>query len=239
MIPLHDDVPTTRPPIVTVGLIIACALTFLWQQTLPEREQIEIVYQLGSIPAELLGHGQVIPPEYRLVEPWLAIFTSMFLHGGWLHLIGNMLYLWIFGNNVEDSMGHLRFIVFYLLSGVAAALAQSWHDPVSETPMVGASGAIAGVLGGYLLIHPRARVLVLVPLGIFSQVMRIPAWLVLSLWFVIQFVFSAAQPTGEGGVAYWAHICGFAAGVVLILPFKRREVPLFGGPAGGPWGARR
>jgi membrane associated rhomboid family serine protease len=144
-----------------------------------------------------------------------------------MHLIGNMLYLWIFGNNVEDAMGHGRFVVFYLLCGLAAALAQAFQDPGSAVPMIGASGAIGGVLGAYVLLYPRARVLVLVPLGFFFFTWRIPAMIVLGLWFGLQFLSSALAGNQVGGVAYWAHIGGFVAGMVLILPFRRKGFPLF------------
>jgi membrane associated rhomboid family serine protease len=161
----------------------------------------------------------------------------MFLHGGWMHLIGNMLYLWIFGNNVEDAMGHVRFPIFYLLCGIAAALAQGFYDPNSAVPMIGASGAIGGVLGGYLLLYPRARVLVLIPLGFFTQLIRIPALAVLGFWFVLQFIQSALSSGEGGGVAYWAHIGGFVAGMVLILVFRDKGIPLLGRPRRrGPWG---
>jgi membrane associated rhomboid family serine protease len=152
-----------------------------------------------------------------------------------MHLIGNMLYLWIFGNNIEDAMGHWRFLLFYLLCGAAAALAQVLQDPASEIPMIGASGAIAGVLGAYLLLYPRARVLVLVFLGFFVTTLRLPALLVLGLWFVLQFLNAAAAGETGGGVAWWAHIGGFVAGLGLILVFRDRRVALFGGRR-GPWG---
>jgi membrane associated rhomboid family serine protease len=154
----------------------------------------------------------------------------MFLHGGWMHLIGNMLYLWIFGNNVEDAMGHGRFVVFYLLCGLAAAFAQAFQDPGSTVPMIGASGAIGGVLGAYLLLYPQARVLVLIPLGFFFYTLRIRALYVLGFWFLLQFLLSAMTAGQQGGVAYWAHIGGFVAGMVLILPFRRKGFPLFAGP---------
>ncbi len=145
-----------------------------------------------------------------------------------------MLYLWIFGNNVEDAMGHGRFIVFYLLCGLAAALAQAFQDPGSTVPMIGASGAIGGVLGAYLLLYPRARVLVLVPFGFFMHMMRIPALFVLGFWFVLQFIQSALSDGQEGGVAYWAHIGGFLAGMALIVPFRKKSFRLFAGPHGSP-----
>ena len=156
--------------------------------------------------------------------------TYIPLHGGLMHLLGNMLYLWIFGNNIEDSMGHVRFIIFYLLCGIAAALAQALQDPASTVPMIGASGAIGGVLGGYLMLFPRARVLVLVPLGFFMHTLRVPALFVLGIWFVMQFLYSAMTTGQPGGVAYWAHIGGFVAGAILIIPFRSSEFPLFSGP---------
>jgi membrane associated rhomboid family serine protease len=150
----------------------------------------------------------------------------MFMHGGWMHLIGNMLYLWIFGDNVEDSMGHARFLVFYLLCGIAAVLAQALPDPSSIVPMVGASGAISGVLGAYLLLYPLARVLVVIPLGFILQTMRIPAGIVLLLWFGLQLLSNAMQSAGQGGVAFRAHIGGFVAGMILIPLFKQRQFRL-------------
>lgn len=234
MIPLHDDNPTTITPLVTIGLIVANVLIFLWQIGLPPMEQQRLVLALGSIPSVLLGE-RVLPEALSLVPPEVSLLTSMFLHGGWLHLIGNMLYLWIFGNNVEDAMGHGRFTVFYVLCGIAAALAQALQNPSSSLPMIGASGAIGGVLGAYLLLHPKARVLVLVPLGIFFPVIRIPAVVVLGVWFLMQFLESATTPTGQGGVAYWAHIGGFVAGAVLIFVFRRPSVPLLDRRRRGPW----
>lgn len=243
MIPIHDDNPTTTRPVVTIGLIAVNALVFLWQLTLTPSQQEMAIYAFGMIPAVLL-QGVTLPPEIAGTPPVLTVVTSMFMHGGWMHLLGNMLYLWIFGNNVEDACGHGRFLVFYLACGVAAALAQAFQDPSSTLPMVGASGAIGGVLGAYLLLHPHARVLVLIPIFFYMHVARIPALLVLGLWFVIQFVSYAATPAGEGGVAYWAHIGGFIAGAVLILFIRRRGIPLFEGRSRpmppprrrGPWG---
>ena len=165
MIPLHDDNPTRHFPFMTVVLIVACVLTFLWQLSLPEPEQRRVVYALGVIPSVLL-QDRILPDSIAMVRTELTLFTSMFLHGGWLHLVGNMLYLWIFGNNIEDRLGIPLFIVFYVLCGVAAALTQALPDPASVVPMIGASGAISGVLGAYLLLYPRASVLVAVPLGL-------------------------------------------------------------------------
>ncbi len=227
MIPLHDDNPTTRFPYVTIGLIAACTLVFLWQQSLPPGAAQQVVYSYGMIPAVLFGEAR-LSADLAAVPAMVSVLTSMFMHGGWMHLIGNMLYLWIFGNNIEDATGHGRFIAFYLLCGVAAAMSQALQDPASAVPMIGASGAIGGVLGAYALLFPRARVLVLVPLGFFITTIRIPALLVLGFWFVLQFVQSAMAPAGAGGVAYWAHIGGFLAGLVLIVPLKGKGFALFG-----------
>jgi membrane associated rhomboid family serine protease len=167
MIPLRDDNPSNSTPFVTYTCIALCVLAFLWQFSLGEGGQ-RAIYALGVIPAVLLGDAQ-LPPELAVVPPSVTVLTSMFMHGGWMHLIGNMLYLWIFGDNVEDSMGHGRYLVFYVLCGVAAALAQALPEPNSEIPMVGASGAISGVLGAYVLLHPHARVLVVIPLGFIKR----------------------------------------------------------------------
>jgi len=232
MIPLHDDNPTTLTPIVTVALIVACVAVFLWQVGLPPGGFERAVYAYGMIPAVLFGERE-LPAELVAIPATLSVFTSMFLHGGWMHLIGNMLYLWIFGNNVEDAMGHGRFVVFYLLCGLAAAFAQAFQDPGSTVPMIGASGAIGGVLGAYVLLYPQARVLVLIPLGFFFYTLRIRALYVLGSWFVLQFVSTVLAGDQVGGVAYWAHIGGFVAGMVLILPFRKKGFPLFASARGG------
>jgi membrane associated rhomboid family serine protease len=229
MIPLRDDNPSTIAPVVTIGFIAICVLVFLWQASLGPTRGEQIVYALGAIPSVLLGRNE-LPPELALVPPSLTILTSMFMHGGWMHLIGNMLYLWIFGDNVEDSMGHVRFVVFYLLCGLAAVLAQALPDPTSTVPMVGASGAISGVLGAYLLLYPHARVLVVIPIGFILQTARIPAGIVLVLWFGLQ-LFSNAMASGEGGgVAFRAHIGGFIAGMALIPLFKHKRMRLWAPP---------
>lgn len=225
LIPLRDDNPSSITPAVSWALIATCVLVFLWQFSLGPRDGQIAVYALGVIPVVLL-EGARLPPEVAMVPPLATVFTSMFLHGGWMHLIGNMLYLWIFGDNVEDSMGHGRFVVFYLLCGVAAVLAQALPDTHSQVPMIGASGAISGVLGAYLLLYPHARVLVLIPLGFFTQLIRLPAGIVLGLWFALQLFNSLVTPAGGGGVAFGAHIGGFVAGIALIPLFKRRGVRL-------------
>jgi membrane associated rhomboid family serine protease len=217
MIPLRDDNPTRTTPFVNYAIIVACVAVFFWQASLGRAMEAS-VYAYGLIPGVLLG-GAHLPPELALVPPWMTVFTSMFLHGGFMHLAGNLLYLWIFGDNIEDEFGHTRYLLFYVLCGVAAALAQALPDPHSEIPMVGASGAISGVLGAYALLHPRAHVLVLIPLGVFSQLTRLPALLVLGLWFLLQLLSNAMSAEGGGGVAFRAHIGGFIAGMLLMPIF--------------------
>lgn len=218
MIPLRDENPVRIVPVVTWGVLAACVLAFLVQVSLGAEGFNRIIFGLGVIPAVLFGHAY-LPPEIALVPPAATVVSSMFLHGGWLHLIGNMLYLWIFGDNIEERMGHVRFLVFYLACGVAAVFAQAVPAPESVVPMVGASGAISGVLGAYLLLFPRARVLVLVPLGFVLQVIRLPAVWVLGLWFLVQLLSSLGAPEGEGGVAFRAHLGGFLAGLLLVPVF--------------------
>ena len=219
MIPLRDDNPTRSRPVVTIALIVLCSLVFIWQLSLSPRGQQQAVYLFGFIPAVLFRNAELqgawIPAE-------ATILTSMFLHGGWLHLIGNMLYLWIFGDNIEDRLGRGRFVAFYLLCGAVAALGQGLADPQSEVPMIGASGAISGVLGAYLVLYPRAKILVLVPLFIFITTLRVPALVVLGIWFGAQLLSSLVAAPGAGGaVAFAAHVGGFVAGVLLIQFFAR------------------
>jgi membrane associated rhomboid family serine protease len=217
---------------ITVGLLAVCVAAFLWQLTLDAEAGERLVYSLGMIPAVLLG-GEQLRPELVLVPAEVTLITSLFLHGDVLHLGFNMLYLWIFGDNVEDSMGHGRFIVFYLLCGLAASAAHALFNPDSVVPTIGASGAISGVLGAYLILHPRARVLVLV--SYFP--LRLPAYFVLGLWIAMQLLLGVADSAGAAGVAWWAHIGGFVAGVVLIAGFRYKHVPLFDRARGaGPWG---
>jgi membrane associated rhomboid family serine protease len=224
VIPLHDDNPTERTPVVTIAFIATCILVFLYQVSLPRDPGETFVYQYGAIPSVLFGHA-VLPPEAAAIPPIVTLLTSMFLHGGWMHLIGNMLYLWIFGNNIEDVMGHARFIVFYLLCGALAALSHAVTDLSSQIPMVGASGAISAVLGAYVLLFPHARILVLIPGFGITQV---AAGIVLGMWFVTQLVSGGMSMGAQGGgVAFFAHIGGFLAGMALIGLFKRPEVPFF------------
>jgi membrane associated rhomboid family serine protease len=227
MIPLNDDNPTEITPVVTVALIASCVLAFLYQGSLPPELGELFVYRYGAIPGAILRHA-ALPPEATVLPAYATLLTSMFLHGGWMHLIGNMLYLWIFGNNIEDVMGHVRFVIFYVTCGILAALSHALIEPSSIVPMVGASGAISGVLGAYIVLFPRAQVLVLIPLGFFTRLMYIPAGFVLGLWFVMQLL-SGGMSLGRegGGVAFFAHVGGFVAGMALIGIFKRPDVRFF------------
>ena len=218
MIPLHDDNPTETVPLFTVGLIAACVAVFLWQLGLGEEGGMRALYSFGLVPAVLFDHV-ALPEALARVPATATLITSMFMHGGWGHLLGNLLYLWIFGNNIEDRFGHLRFLLFYLLCGVAAALAQALPDTASQVPMVGASGAISGVLGAYLLLFPQARVLVVIPIGLYPYTVRLPALVVLGFWFLLQLVSQLASEPGQGGIAFRAHIGGFVAGMALLPVF--------------------
>lgn len=223
LFPFRDDNPTRVTPKVTIALIALNVLVFLYQFSLPEGAHQRFIYSFGMIPASLLG-GAHLPPELDLIPPWATVFTSMFMHGGIMHIVGNMLFLWVFGNNVEDAMGHARFTVFYLACGIAAALSQGLSDTSSEIPMIGASGAVSGVLGAYLVLHPRANVHSLLFLGIFATVVTLPAMAVLGLWFVFQLVSAAViRAEGEGGVAFLAHVGGFIAGAILVFFFRNRR----------------
>ena len=222
MIPLSDENRTSRTPVVSYALLGAILLAFLWQLQAGNAA----VYAFGLIPARLV-HGALLPPQLEWAPAWATVFTSMFLHGGWLHLGGNLLYLWIFGDNVEDALGRGRFVAFYLLCGVAAALVQTVSETTSMIPMIGASGAISGVLGAYMRLYPHARVRVLVPLFIVFYTMRVPAWMVLGLWFLFQLASSAMIQPGQGGVAFFAHIGGFLSGLILVgLLMPRRDARL-------------
>lgn len=220
MIPLRDDNPTRTRPVVTIAIIALCVLVFLWQFSMSPRGAQAAIYSLGLIPAVLFGRAE-LPSELALIPAPLTVFTSMFLHGGILHLGGNMLYLWIFGDNIEDRMGPVRFVAFYLICGVAAALAQALPAVGSEVPMIGASGAVSGVLGAYLLLYPHARVLVALPLIIVFYTFYLPAIVVLGLWFLGQLLSSLGQDAAAAGIAFRAHIGGFAAGILLVRFFIR------------------
>ena len=224
-LPLYDDNPTARVPFVTYLLIGSCVAVFLWQLG---QDADDVAYSYGMIPAVLFGTAE-LPHNLAAVPPWATIFTSMFLHAGWLHLGGNMLFLWIFGNNIEDVLGPVRYLLLYLLCGVAAALGQALSDPSSTVPMLGASGAIAGVLGAYLLIYPNANVHVLVLIVIVLRVVTIPAWIMLGLWFGAQLVSGLFSNSGAG-VAFWAHVGGFVTGIVLLLVMRPADLGLLQPP---------
>ncbi len=228
MIPIHDDNPSRITPWVTWSVMGACTLVYLWQVGHGPREQQALVYGLGLVPGVLIG-DLALPPDLYRVPAVLTVFTSMFLHGGLLHLLGNMLYLWIFGNNIEDAMGHVRYGLFYLLCGLGAALAQALPNPDSQIPMIGASGAISGVLGAYLVLFPHARVLVAIPFGFYVHTIYLPAVLVLGFWFALQLFSSAGTNPAAGGVAFFAHVGGFLSGMALIPVFRYRHVRLWQG----------
>ncbi len=227
MIPLKDDTPAALKPYVTLSLIAACGLVFLWQQTLDAASERRVVVALGAIPAVLLTNAR-LPADLTWVPRFASPITSMFLHGGWMHLFGNMLYLWIFGDNVEDALGHVRYLIFYFACGAAAILAQALANPASPYPIIGASAAISGVLGAYLMLYPRAKVLTLVLLPFFFTTLRLPAMLLLLLWFAAQLLSDLALGHGGSSIAFRAHIGGFLAGMLLAPLLKRRDVALFG-----------
>jgi membrane associated rhomboid family serine protease len=228
--PLRDDNPHFLTPIVTYGLIALNVLAWaLLQGFGTEPALSRSVCELGLTPGELLqtaAAGARVPVSETAVcivtdmPSWFTPLTSMFMHGSWMHLIGNMWFLWIFGNNVEDSMGHVRFVVFYLLCGFAAAAAQTLADPDSIIPMVGASGAIGGVMGAYVVLYPRVKVHMLVFLGFFVTTIAVPAIFMLGYWFALQLLSGALSSGVEGGVAFWAHVGGFLAGALLVLLFR-------------------
>ena len=219
MIPLYDENPTRRRPVVTLALIVANVAVFAFELLLPQAGLTldGFFSRAGLIPYELANRVD-IPPS-GLVPWWATPLTSMFMHGGWLHIGFNMLFLWIFGNNVEDLMGRARFVAFYLLCGLAAAFTQVVVDVHSTTPVIGASGAVAGVLGAYIVVWPRARVVTLLILGFFFPVVQMPAWILLGVWFLLQAVQGALSVGGMPDVAYFAHIGGFAAGMMLVWAF--------------------
>ncbi len=231
MFPIRDDNPHFTTPYATYAILALNVAAWIFLQGFGTEPSLSSsVCRLGLIPGELL---QNVQPGTRLqVGPntfcvlgdspgWHTVLTSMFMHGGWFHLIGNMWFLWIFGNNVEDSMGHVRFVAFYLLCGFAAAGAQIMADPDSAIPMVGASGAIGGVMGGYIVLYPRVRVHMLIFLGFFITTFAVPAYLMLGYWLVIQLISGVLAIGAEGGgVAFWAHVGGFGAGAALVWLFK-------------------
>jgi len=222
--PIRDNIPHRESPFVTWLIILINGLIFLFELSLPPRALQRLFLQYGMVPARYtdpawaLGHG--LSP----LDP-LPFVTSMFLHGGWMHFISNMWSLWLFGDNVEDCMGHLRFLIFYLLCGLAAGFIHFMFNPTAQVPTIGASGAIAGVMGAYFVMFPTARVITLVPIFFLPYFIEIPAVFYLGIWFMMQLfsgMFSLVLPTGAGGIAWWAHVGGFLFGI-LVLPFFRRR----------------
>ncbi len=237
MFPIRDDNPHFLTPVTTLALIAINALCWFYVQGLGGEPVLSAsLCELGLIPAELLGNvlpgtqvsvGHGLSCVLGLTTGWYTMLSSMFLHGGWAHLLGNMWFLWIFGNNVEDSMGHGRFLVFYITCGLAAAVLQVVFEPTSKLPMVGASGAIGGVMGAYVLLYPRVRVHLLVILGIFPLTFAVPAYFMLGYWLLLQLLGGVVSLGAlGGGVAFWAHVGGFAAGMFLISAFRREEYVL-------------
>ena len=220
MIPLRDTIPSKRLPVLTWVLIAANIVVFAWELSLGATNAGSAL-TYAFVPARFFARH---PGGLGAVQPFFPLVSSMFLHGGWLHLVGHMLYLFIFGDNVEDALGHVSYALFYLLCGVVAALAQAFAAPHSTVPMIGASGAIAGVLGAYFVLYPGARVLTLVPFFVFFQILEVPAFFFLLFWFLLQFA-SGALSIGsaaalQGGVAWWAHVGGFATGLLVALAVR-------------------
>jgi membrane associated rhomboid family serine protease len=234
MFPLRDDNPTVRLSIITIIIIVLNGFVWVFVQGLGTNPAlVRSICTAGLIPAQLFGRlpeGMRLPmgQDFSYLIPnlpnWSSLVTHMFLHGGWFHIIGNLWFLWVFGDNVEDAMGRIRFVFFYLLCGLGAAAAQMLSDPSSTVPMVGASGAISGVMGAYAVLYPRANVQTLVFLGFFIRTFNVPAFFMLGYWFVLQFLGAVPSIGGHGGgVAFWAHIGGFLTGVLLIFPFRNPE----------------
>ena len=232
MIPIRDNIPTRHTPVVTLAIIGLNAYVYLKEFLLGPWGGQRFILYFGLIPCGLTGACEVVG---RAFSSEMTLITSMFVHAGFFHFAGNMLYLWTFGNNVEDAMGKVRFTIFYLLSGFGAAFAQILANPASRIPMVGASGAVSGVLGAYLLLFPQARVLTVIPLGFFLPMIHVPAVIVLGLWILVQVVNGLLTFNFQGGgVAWFAHIGGFAVGLLLVAVFKRRSVP-WGWQRGRTW----
>jgi membrane associated rhomboid family serine protease len=231
MIPISDDNPVRITPFVTWLLIFVCCIVYVWEFTLGDAMD-DVIDQIAFVPASgVTAHGVPV----LAAAPLQAIVVSMFLHGGLLHLAGNMLYLWIFGNNIEDAMGHVKYTLFYFACGFAAAFTMAAIDPASKIPVVGASGAISGALAAYVLLYPRARINVIVPLGIIFYPFKISAVWVVGFWFILQLVSAALTDPTQPGVAWWAHVGGFAAGLILTPVLKSPYIPLFGRVRRGPW----
>ena len=223
MIPIHDLNPRRSPPVVTIALIVANALVFFYELSLGQRIE-GFLMSSAFVPARLWEDGTL--SAAAIPGALSSALLSMFLHGGWGHFLGNMLFLWVFGDNVEDRLGHVRYLIFYVLAGYAATFAHAWFSPLSTVPAIGASGAISGVLGAYLVLFPHSRVLTLIPIVFFLQIVEVPAVVLLGLWFLMQLVSgvgSLGARADVGGVAFWAHVAGFLAGLFLVNVFKQPE----------------
>jgi membrane associated rhomboid family serine protease len=231
MIPIRDDQPRFSTPYITYFLVALNVVVFLMELSIGAQSHgtlNSLIYEFGVVPQQILGAGG--STQLSPVGAVVPIFTSMFLHGSWLHIIGNMWVLWIFGDNIEDHLGHFSYLAFYLVCGFAAAVAHILLNPGSNVPTVGASGAIAGIMGAYFLLYPKARVLTIVPLIVFFTFWWLPAWIVLGYWFLVQFLSGTAtsiaySSSSSGGIAFWAHVGGFVAGIILIkvLPERRHR----------------
>jgi len=225
-LPLFDDNPTGRWPLVTWALMAACIAVFFIQVSMTELQQIALWFEYGAVPAVIMGSAS-LPPSLEGLPPALTLISYVFLHGGWLHIAGNMLFLWIFGDNVEDRMGTIRFIIFYLICGAAASLSHVLISPNSTAPLIGASGAIAGVMAAYLLMFPRAKVRVIMVILIFIRWVHLPAFVVLISWLLLQIFAAPSSLSAEGGTAYFAHLGGFIAGLVLTPIFRKAGTPIW------------
>jgi len=221
MIPLRDENPSRTVPLVNITLILVNVSVFIYQNFLISGATEPLFLRLGCIPYEFTHFVDITPPA--LVPVPLTIVTAMFMHGGWIHVLSNMLFLWIFGDNIEDKLGHFRYLSFYLLSGLIASLSHILTNPSSQVPSIGASGAIAGVMGAYMVLFPKARIRTLLILGIFIQIVRVPAMVMLGYWILIQVLsgFAEVGPRAGGGIAWFAHIGGFIAGFFLIMVMKK------------------
>jgi membrane associated rhomboid family serine protease len=223
MIPLRDSVRTSSPPIVNIIFIVINAVAFYYELTLGAKLEV-FIGNYGLVPSEFMGDAVSMPPNiFGMAVP---LISSIFLHGGWMHFIGNMWFLWIFGDNVEDSMGHIRYLFFYLFLGIGAGITHLIFNINSTIPTIGASGAISGIMGAYLVLYPKGRILTLIPIFIFIKILEVPAYVFLLFWIVFQAfqgMVSLSAEQGVGGVAWWAHIGGFVLGVVFILFFRKKN----------------
>ncbi len=227
MFPLKDTIPSQTFPFVNIFLIIINSVVFLFEVSLGPQQLQAFIHQFGVIPAKFFLMAQNDPAN--VVGRYLPIFTSIFLHGGWFHIIGNMWFLWIFGDNVEDRMGHFRYFIFYILVGLLAGITHIYLNPASTVPTIGASGAIAGVMGAYFILFPNSRIITLIIIVFFVDIIEIPAFFFLGFWFLLQFFQGTASlmaPTNMGGVAWWAHFGGFVAGAILVFFFKKPKKKL-------------